>query len=439
MPAGAYHCDVRAGLTTPDPASARRAAALALTALAAGAVVCVVLRRTLWGDSGPAAAAAPLAHWFDPDVIDANRPFRRALWALAAAGAVLVPAAAVAWAALGARWRPAVVRLAGARPWLAGLITGLSLALLAALVTLPLDIARFAVARDAGVVTQGTGGWVLDQLRALGVQALIYGVLGCAVAVLLRRLVRTWWLALAVLAAAFAFAMSLWAPVLIEPVFQRTEPLRDAALRAEVLDLADRAGVHAGDVLVNDASARTTAANAYVSGLGGSRRIVLYDTLVREFPRHQVRMVVAHELVHVQRRHVLKGTAWVAALAAPACLLLFAAVGWRTGFAPAGRGRDGCDLVVRRLAVAAAGAAVIGAVTLPLQNAVSRSFEREADAGAMALTGGDAAALAGLQQGFVARGRGVPDPPAWVTWWFGTHPPALERIGAALEWEDGER
>ena len=74
----------------------------------------------------------------------------------------------------------------------------------------------------------------------------------------------------------------------------------------------------ADDVKVNDAYTRTTAANAYVSGLGGSRHIVLFDTLLRDFPRDEVRMVVAHELAHVERRHVLKGSTWAAALAVPA-------------------------------------------------------------------------------------------------------------------------
>lgn len=439
---GAYHCAVPGRRTTPDPAAIaplRRAFALAAMAICAAAVLALVLRLTLWGAPGAAGPDARLADWFDPAVIDANRPFRRTLWALAAAGAVLLPVAAVAAASLGARWRPRVVRLARGRAWCAGLITGAGFAIGATVVMAPVDIARFAAGRDAGVITQGTGPWLLDRLGALGVRMAIWGALGTVLAVLLARLPRTWWIALSACIAAFAVAMSMLAPVLIEPLFQRTEPVRDPVLRAQVIDLAERAGVDVGDVRVNDASARTTAANAYVSGLGASRRIVLYDTLVRGFPADQVRAVVAHELVHVERRHVLKGTVWVAVLGLPACLLLFAVVGWRTGVGAPGPGREGCDLVVRRMAVVVAAAAVIGAVSLPLQNAVSRSFEREADAAALALTGGDAAALIALQQGFIARNRGVPDPPGWVTWWFGTHPDALERIGAARAWEDGRR
>lgn len=438
-----YHCAVCDGRTTDvtrGPAAWVRehpAAVLAAGAVLLGAVAVALLRWRLWGAHVPAAAPARMSDWFDPAAVAHNRGFRRGLWLMAAIGAALTPLAAIAVACLGRWWRPVVVRMARARPWRAGLLLGGALAVAATLATLPLSAARFAWGRGHGVITQPTGAWLLDVLRGLGVQLVIMGLLGTLVAVLVWRLPRAWWAALGIAVAVLAFVMSTLTPVLIEPLFQRTEPLRDATLRAQVLDLAHRAGVQADDVRVNDASARTTAANAYVSGLGDSRRIVLYDTLVRDFPDDQIRMVVAHELTHVQRRHILKGTVWVAALALPVCLLLFAVVGWRTGFALPGRGRDGCDLVLRRVAVLAAGAAVIGALALPLENAVSRSYEREADAGAMALTGDDVAAAVGLQQGLVRLSRGVPDTPAAVNFWFGSHPTPLERIGLALRIGEG--
>ncbi|MFP5451679.1 MAG: M48 family metalloprotease, partial [Thermoleophilia bacterium] len=126
---------------------------------------------------------------------------------------------------------------------------------------------------------------------------------------------------------------------------------------------------------------------------------------------------------------------WVVGLSLPVCLLLFAVVRRRTGTAAPGRDAAGCDLVVRRLAVLAAGAAIVGAASVPLQNAVSRSFEREAEVRALELTGDPAASIA-LQQGLVARARAVPDPPAIVRLLFGTHPTALERIAIARAWED---
>jgi len=229
-----------------------------------GAVAVALLRWRLWGGQVPAPAPVRLSDWFDPAAVARNRGFRRGLWIMASVGAVLTPLAAIVIACLGRWWRPVVVRLAGARPWRAGLLVGWALAAAATLVSLPLSAARFAWGRGHGVITQPTGAWLLDVLRALGVQLVIMGLLGSLVAVLVWRLPRAWWAALGVAVAAFAFAMSTLTPVLIDPLFQRTEPLRDTALRAQVLDLAHRAGVRADDVRVNDASARTTAANAYV-------------------------------------------------------------------------------------------------------------------------------------------------------------------------------
>lgn len=399
---------------------------------AAGAAVSVALMRwRLWSGPVPDVEPAALADWFDPAALERNREYRRGLWTMAAVSVPLVPAAAVVAALLGRRWRPAVVRAAGARPWRAGLIVGGGLAALSVAVSLPVAAARFAWGRSYGIITQSTAGWLADVGKGLALQAIVLGAVGAGAAVLIARAPRLWWAGLAGGVAGLVYALSLLSPVLVEPLFQRTEPLRDRALAAEVLGLARRAGIEADDVVVNDASVRTTAANAYVSGLGGSRRIVLYDTLLADFPRDQVRFVVAHELAHVERRHILKGTTWGAALAVPACLLLFAVVGWRTGFGHPGRGPAGCDVVVRRLTVAAATAAVVLAAVAPLGSWVSRAYEREAEWTALRLTDDPGAAI-GLQQGLVERSLGVPDPPRPVRVWFGTHPTALERIGMAL-------
>ncbi len=422
------------GLLPREPS--RRAAGLAAVAAVGAGGIVALLRWRLWSAGVPDVNPAPLTDWFDPDELARNRDYRRGIWTMAAIGAPLGAATAVGVALLGSRWRPSLVRAAAARPWRAGALFGAGLAVVTTAVALPLSGARFAWGRDYGIVTQSVPGWLLDLGKGLGIQMLIAAGIGAGVAVAIARAPRWWWAFAGAGAAVLIYAMSVLSPLLLEPVFQKTEPLRDAALSAEVLELADRAGVEAEDVVVNDASARTTAANAYVSGLGGSRHIVLYDTLLRDFPRDQVRMVVAHELAHVERQHVLKGSTWAAALALPAALLVFAVVGWRTGFAPAGRGAEGTSLVVRRLAVAAASAAVIGTLTIPLTTWVSRAYEREAEWRGLA-NAGDPDAAIGLQQGLVERSLGVPDPPQAVRVWFGTHPTALERIGMALRARDG--
>ena len=124
-------------------------------------------------------------------------------------------------------------------------------------------------------------------------------------------------------------------------------------------------------------------------------------------------MVVAHELAHVERRHVLKGSTWGAALLVPAALFCFAVVGWRTGLRRGRSRREGLDLVLRRLAVVAATVAVVSAVSAPLGNWMSRDFEREADWRGLTASRNAQAAI-GLQQGLVESSLGVPDPPEAV-------------------------
>ena len=402
----------------------------------AGGVV-ALLRWKLWSGSVPGAATPPLTDYFDPGSLERARDYRRGVWALAVASVPVVPAALVGVALIGRRWRPVVARLARGRAWRAGIVFGAGLAVTIAVAALPLAAARYGWGRRYGLVTQGVGPWLLDVGKGLLIEAVVLGLVGVVLAVMVMRAPRLWWAGLGALVAAVAFGLSLLSPLVVEPLFQRTEPLRDQALAADVLALADRAGVEAKDVLVNDASRRTIVANAYVSGLGASRHIVLYDNLLREHPGDEVRFVVAHELAHVARRHVLKGTTWGAALALPAGLALFALAGWRTGFGPARKGREGMDLLLRRLAVVAAGAVVLSAASTPLGNWVSRAYEREAEWNALELTRDPQAAI-GLQQRLVGRSLGVPDPPAWVRVWFGSHPTALERIGLAL-WAGEQR
>ena len=131
----------------------------------------------------------------------------------------------------------------------------------------------------------------------------------------IRRFGRDWWAPGAAAVAGFAVVFSYLGPVVLDPMFNQFKPLPAGATRDDVLELARRAGVEVGEVYEVDASRRTTAANAYVTGLGHTKRVVLYDTLLKDFTPAETRLVVAHELGHVRYKDVPGGLLWLALVA----------------------------------------------------------------------------------------------------------------------------
>jgi STE24 endopeptidase len=298
-------------------------------------------------------------------------------------------------------------------------LVGLVVVLAVWLAGLPFAAVTHARRRDFGLSEQGWGGWLWDELTALGIRTVLVSI-GVAGAVWLAgRFGPRWWLVGAPALAAIGVVFILLQPLVVQPLFNRFEPLADRELAAEIEELADGMGVDVDDVLVADASRRTTTANAYVAGIGPTRRVVLYDTLLDgRFADGEIRVVSAHELAHVERRHLWKGLAWFALLAVPGVFGL----AWITNR----RGGLGPRLVPLGLAFVFA----YVLVTQPLANAVSRRYEAEADWLALQATGDPASAVA-LERGFVRTGLADPDPPVWVTYWLGTHPPPLRRIAMA--------
>jgi STE24 endopeptidase len=220
------------------------------------------------------------------------------------------------------------------------------------------------------------------------------------------------------------------APLLLEPVFNRFTPLPEGELRTALLDLARRDGVAVRDVLVADASRRTTALNAYVSGFGATRRVVVFDTLLERAEPREVELVVAHELGHVRHRDVARGTALGALGAAAGTLLLAAAASWDPLLRAAGADRVQDPGSVFLLAVLAA---LLAAVAGPAGRAVSRRVEARADRHALDLTG-DPEAFVAMQRRLSVANVADVDPPRLLHALYGTHPSAVQRVAAARQW-----
>jgi STE24 endopeptidase len=301
---------------------------------------------------------------------------------------------------------------------------GLSLALM--LAPLPFGALMRTRALRAGLATQSWRGWAGDVARSAALGAGFTGAGAVVVAALMRRYGRDWWRAAAGGSVAVAVVVTLAGPVVLDPIFNDFEPLPEGELRREVLALAQRAGVAIGEVFEVDASRRTSAANAYVNGLGASRRVVLYDTLLASFTPAEARSVVAHELAHVRYRDVPRLLVYLA-LVAPAGTRAVARLAERLS------GSDEPELP----ALALAGGVVSAALGV-LTRQLSRAIERRADAFSLELTG-DADAFDSFERRITRQNLADPDPPRWLALLLGTHPPIVERLGIAAAYRAGER
>jgi STE24 endopeptidase len=306
--------------------------------------------------------------------------------------------------------------------------TGALLGALAAfavwLALLPLGAVSQWWRRRYGLSNQEYTGWFRDQAVSLAIQIVFVTAAVVLVMALAGWLGPRWWLAGGPALALAATALILAYPLVVQPLFNRFTPLPDRQLAAQIQALARKEGVTVKSVEVADASRQTTAPNAYVAGIGPTRRVVLFDTLLDgRFSRAEILSVSAHELAHVGRRHLWKGLGWFALIVVP-CTFVLAWVTERRGGLAEPRG------VPLGLAVAF----VLFLLTLPLSNVVSRRYEAEADWIALRSTN-DPQAFIGLEQSFVRSGLIDPDPPAWYSFAIATHPSPLDRIAMARAYE----
>lgn len=309
-----------------------------------------------------------------------------------------------------------------------GLVVLLVLAVVQ-LVRLPFGAWSELLLRDAGLSTRSWAGWARDRTVQAGLDTAVTVLVVIALVALVRAAPRWWPIVAAPGAAAFVVLASTAYPLVVEPAFNDFEPLPAGAFREQVLGLAGTAGVPVSDVLVQDASRRATTLNAYVSGIGPTRRVVVQDTLLEAMTEQEALAVVAHELGHVATADVVRGTA-TGALAAASVVLLLAA-GLR--LAPGARRRtaaSGPDRVASPpAALLALLVVLVPVVVAPAESLLSRQVERQADAFAAGLVPGEDVQAA--MRLLAVRNLADPSPNAVVHWWFGSHPTTAERVAAA--------
>jgi STE24 endopeptidase len=327
-------------------------------------------------------------------------------------------------------------RLTGAlRWWLAVPWAAFWLLLAGRVVTMPFGLlVRERNLRD-GLTNQGLTGWLTDWALSLLVSWVLLSALLLLFIGLARRSPRRWFAWAGALLVGLTFFVSLLYPVLVEPLFNDFRPLKDGPFKESVLQLADDEGVEVSDVLVSDASRRTTTLNAYVSGFGSTRRIVLYDNLLADLTPDEARAIVAHELAHARHRDVVLGTGLgalgaVMGVAALALVLDDPRVRRRAGV------RGPADPAA--VALIAALVAVGGLLSSPAQNVVSRAIEARADVTALTTTH-DPEAFRQVQRQLALRSLADPTPPWFGYVWFASHPTVLQRLAIADAVAQGDR
>jgi STE24 endopeptidase len=353
--------------------------------------------------------------FFSAEQVARARSYHRPLYWAAAIELAFEAAllAALVWSAAGSVLDP------GSLPWWARTLAyaATTIVLLAALRT-PVAFWRgYLRERRFGFATQTWRGWFVDWLKATGINLVLISSLLLAL-VGLARILPGWWVVPAAAAfALIAFLLSFLAPVLLAPLFNDYRPLDQEPLRSALHALAEQADVPIEQVLVEDTSRRTRKANAYVTGLGRTRRVVVSDTLLIEAPLAEIKTVVAHELGHRRMRHVLLGTLLSVLGAIVATVVVWALLGERTA--------DPQHLPLLLLTALA-----LNVATLPALTALSRRWERNADRFALELTC-DPLAYEQAFRRLTATNLSDLDPPRLIYLLLFTHPTPAQRLAAA--------
>lgn len=291
-----------------------------------------------------------------------------------------------------------VVLLSGLLPLLSGIILSWQwpfvpsgilffgiLALVSSILGLPFGLYRtFVIERAFGFNTMTLRLWITDLLKELVLSAILLGLLMSALLALMAWTPRFWWLLVWIIFALFQLLMIWLYPVVIAPLFNKFEPVKDEPLRNAIVDLTSRVGLKTEGVYQVDAGKRSRHTNAYFTGLGKSKRIVLYDTLLASHSHDEIVAVLAHEVGHWKKRHILKQLLAMEAISLAAFYLVSLLVEWPLLYQTFGF-TDQIPYVGLLLA-----AVVFGPVSFfftPLSAMIQRKYEREADDFTYRLTG----------------------------------------------------
>ncbi|MBW3581319.1 MAG: M48 family metallopeptidase [Actinobacteria bacterium] len=370
---------------------------------------------------------AETGEWFEPLDVARGRAYHAPLHRL---GRIRVGlGAAVLLAFIAGHVGPRLVAATSPSSWVAELVVVVVALHATTLVYAPWFAAHRSLFYDRrwGLSTQTLVGFLVDQAKQLGV-ALVASLVVLVPLYAVIRSTGAWWLFGWLVTAGLTVVFGFVYPVVIAPVFNRFSQLDDEVLAARLRALAERAGLDVERVLVADASRRSRAANAYVAGLGPTRRVVLFDTLL-DWPHEVIEQVVAHELGHWHHAHLRRRLPVVVISQLVAFVLAWAVLGWDPLLRFAGVSHPGEPASLPVLVtVLAVGLTVTGVASSWL----TRADERQADLFALDLVGSPGSLIEALHR-LARRNRADVDPSRWKRL-VASHPPVAERMAMAEAW-----
>ena len=340
-----------------------------------------------------------------------------------------------------ARMRDVADRASRSR-WVRGYLFTFLLLLALSVLTLPLAMAAHHLAVEYGQSVQGWGSWFADRGKSFALELVVGGALVMLLFAVIRRWPGRWWLAFWLPAVPITIFGVLVEPVLIDPMFNHFEPLAkaDPALVERLEQVVHRAGlaISPDRMFLMRASDKVTGLNAYVTGVGASKRVVVWDTTVAHASPDEIALIFGHEMGHYALNHICKGLAFTAVLLLVLFFAAFHITRWliarfgpRWGVPSEG---DWAALPVLLLALL-----LLAFLSEPIDNAFSRAEEHAADVyGQDAVHGIVADPRTVGQRSFQALGEqslDEPHPNLLVVFWTYSHPPIAERAAFAQAYD----
>lgn len=298
----------------------------------------------------------------------------------------------------------------------AGFFTGVVFGVFLSSISLPFSLYKgYWLEVAYGLTRQSIGAWLGDYLLQSIINAVTYGIIGSALAWIKKLLPRKWPYLTAMFFFAFDLLLAFVYPLIIAPAFNTFYPLEDPVILQDVKDLTAKAGLTVERVMVMEASKKTSRVNAYFSGVGSSKQVVLYDTLSQNHTREEIRLILAHELAHWKHGDILKSLL-VSGFATFLALIVFK-YAW-----------EDPSMGIRNTVIAFLVFLVLASyITNPVANHISRIMEVKADRFSLEITG-DADGFISGQIGLSVANLSDVDPPGFIRWFAWTHPTALQRL-----------